>query len=224
MERSGTRWLLNGNGRYRSLPFPITIPFLVIASSFFFHIHPRGFFVSGVQPLLLLAHFFELDYRDHDWSVRFSIVAKVLIKSGRSKLYPCIESRITSFLRARQSWKTWSPIVVWNSIRRKGKNSFPLEIDREGRDVGKEDFLEYLSKDGSLESWKSAVCFVVLFTTRVSPPPLSKEKKLWSHWHCAVSFTRGSPSSFQIVVYFLERRLANSDKESLSRSTCLPPN
>lgn len=191
MERSGTRWLLNGNGRYRSLPFPITIPFLVIASSFFFHIHPRGFFVNGVQPLLLLAHFFELDYRDHDWSVevRFSIVAKVLIKSGRNcilgriedNLFPSCEAKLENVVSHRRlefnSTEREEFFSPRNWSRRKGcwKRRFPRI---------------------SLERWIlgiveiSSVFRCIIYNARLSPPSLERKETLKSLALCRIFYER----------------------------------
>lgn len=241
---SGIRWLFNGpgNGRYRSLPFPITIPFLVIA--FFLFLPPSArILVSGTNRLFW--HTFSLDYRDVDWLVEvFSsfldgpspIVAKVLIKSGRN----CILGRFED-----------NPFLGLRAIRKAGKaggrpppgireregilsvsnpNFFSLEIDREM--FSKRMFLEHPSsppipwntwEEGD-RSWKSTVCVsrsCVLFTTRVSP--------LWKKRNFEVIgivpyLLREEAVQLSDSSIFPRVRLANSDKESLSLSLNLPPN
>lgn len=217
--------------RYRSSLSPF---------SFFFH-HPRGFSLAG--PTASSGTLFRLiTVMSIDWSRSFppfsmgSIVAKVLIKSGRN----CILGRFED-----------NPFLGLRAIRKAGKaggrpppgireregilsvfnpNFFSLEIDREM--FSKRMFLEHPSsppipwntwEEGD-RSWKSTVCVsrsCVLFTTRVSP--------LWKKRNFEVIgivpyLLREEAVQLSDSSIFPRVRLANSDKESLSLSLNLPPN
>lgn len=170
--------------RYRSSLSPLPFSSTIRADS------------SLAGPNRFFWHTFSLDYRDVDWLVEvFSsfldgpspIVAKVLIKSGRSKLYPWLT-------RSCRAGKRGLPSP---SSGKRRNPEFPcLEIDREEGRCWRRRFPRISPQTYSLEyldrSWKWTVC--IIYNARLFP---LKGKKLWSHWHCAVSFTRGSRPAFR---------------------------
>lgn len=170
--------------RYRSSLSPLPFSSTIRADS------------SLAGPNRFFWHTFSLDYRDVDWLVEvFSsfldgpspIVAKVLIKSGRSKLYPWLT-------RSCRAGKRGLPSP--SSGKRRNPEFPSLEIDREEGRCWRRRFPRISPQTCSLEyldrSWKWTMC--IIYNARLFP---LKGKKLWSHWHCAVSFTRGSRPAFR---------------------------
>lgn len=236
---SGIRWLFNGpgNGRYRSLPFPITIPFLVIA--FFLFLPPSArILVSGTNRLFW--HTFSLDYRDVDWLVEvFSsfldgpspIVAKVLIKSGRN----CIDSRITPSLACELYAKLEKLVVVHHLEFEKERESYPSPIQisflskliercsRKGCSSNippLPQFLGILGRRGIGRGNRLCAFRGRAYYLQRASLPFERKETLKSLALCRIFYER-KPSSFQIVVYFLESDLQTVTKSlSLSHSTC----
>lgn len=195
--------------RYRSSLSPLPFSSTIRADS------------SLAGPNRFFWHTFSLDYRDVDWLVEvFSsfldgpspIVAKVLIKSGRSKLYPWLTRSCRAGKRGLPS-----PSLEREEI----PNSPPSKLIEKRGDVGGEDFLEYLPKHIPWNTWTgrgNGLC--VLFTTRVSSP--------WKERNFEVIgivpyLLREEAVQLSDSSIFPRVRLANSDKES-SLSLNLPSN
>lgn len=153
-------------------------------------------------------HTFSLDYRDVDWLVEEIsssfldgpiIVAKVLIKSGRSKLYRV--ARLDSTLPIREEERNGSIFEI-------DRNRFPRNVPEILLGISKE-IVEIESRAYYLQR------------ARLSP----LKKKLWSHWHCASYLLREeavqlSDSGSSIFPRVTDSQTSDKESLSLSRSTC----
>lgn len=212
--------------RYRSSLSPF---------SFFFH-HPRGFSLAG--PTASSGTLFRLiTVMSIDWSRSFppfsmgSIVAKVLIKSGRN----CIDSRITPSLACELYAKLEKLVVVHHLEFEKERESYPSPIQisflskliercsRKGCSSNippLPQFLGILGRRGIGRGNRLCAFRGRAYYLQRASLPFERKETLKSLALCRIFYER-KPSSFQIVVYFLESDLQTVTKSlSLSHSTC----